>query len=731
MFNFISKFVRALGIFTIFTICFLAIFLATFMREMDHSSFKTLMSYSSAFESKFYDFRMKFHLDPNYKDPNIILLAIDDYSLENIGFWPIPRTMQADMIRKLKHFGAKVVSLDIMYPEKAQVCGGVSPDQDLADSFKEFIADKNQSLFLSYTLASDWEDTLKEVPDAMYNFMQDSAASGGANMERKFISTNNFPIKELVSTGVGLSHIAMIEDSDGIFRNYQFVANIDDMYFGSLGLMSYEAFTGKPTKLEVQANGSGQMKIDNSILQISSRGESKVRFMGGTEQFHTVSMYDLLKAKDDDVKMRKQIQNKIVYVGSTATGAHDLRPTPLDAKLPGVYVHMNITHMLINKFFYKPIDESMYLSLAILTIGILILLITQSFGNALADLFVLSLLIGGSLYADHVYFLPAGYQTSLFYIFVCLLGTYSWTTFLNFQKAAREKKEVKGAFGRYVSPAIVNEMLSNPDKLKVGGDKKDITCLFSDVRDFTTISEKLTPQELSSCLNRYMGAMTDIVFQTKGTLDKYIGDAIVAFWGAPLELQGHAQYAVDGAIQMMELLPSINEEFTAKGLPVFKVGIGLNSGECSVGNMGSDKIFSYTALGDNMNLGARLESLCKHYGALIIISEFTRAQIDLNRIRLRPLDKVKVKGKTKPVEIFEVMFKGHEIGDDLDSFNNYNQAYATFLNKDLSTALDLLKSVLEKHPEDKPSMRLKKVIEKFMSEGIPEVDHDVTTMTEK
>src|SRR5690606_31929167 len=153
--------------------------------------------------------------------------------------------------------------------------------------------------------------------------------------------------------------------------------------------------------------------------------------------------------------------------------------------------------------------------------------------------------------------------------------TYSWLTFLNFNQASAEKKQIKGAFSRYVAPSIVNDMLSNPDKLKVGGEKRDITCMFSDVRDFTSISEKLTATELATALNRYMGAMTDIVFETKGTLDKYIGDAIVAFWGAPLDIGDHVNYAVEGAVKMLEALPAINEEFKAKNLPEFKIGLGL------------------------------------------------------------------------------------------------------------------------------------------------------------
>ena len=238
-------------------------------------------------------------------------------------------------------------------------------------------------------------------------------------------------------------------------------------------------------------------------------------------------------------------------------------------------------------------------------------------------------------------------------------------------------------------------MLKDPEKLKVGGAKMDITCLFSDVRDFTSISEGLSATELSHSLNMYMGRMTDIVFDTKGTLDKYIGDAIVAFWGAPLEIGNHAQFAVEGAIQMMEALPAINEEFKKLNRPEFKVGIGLNSGECSVGNMGSDRIFSYTALGDNMNLGARLESLCKHYGAQILISEYTLARIDTTKIKYRPIDKVIVKGKTTPVQIYEVLHAYHYLTKDPEAFSFYMTAYSLFMKKQFQEAKQKTSLALE------------------------------------
>jgi adenylate cyclase len=275
-------------------------------------------------------------------------------------------------------------------------------------------------------------------------------------------------------------------------------------------------------------------------------------------------------------------------------------------------------------------------------------------------------------------------------------------------------------------------MLDNPEKLKVGGERIDITCLFSDVRDFTSISEMLTPAELASTLNRYMGEMTDIVFEYNGTLDKYIGDAIVAFWGAPLDIGDHVDQAMDAAVKMLEVLPNINREFKEKGMPEFKIGLGLNSGVCSVGNMGSDQIFAYTALGDSMNLGARLESLCKHYGAQILISEYTYEKMNKDKFTTRLIDKVIVKGKNEPVGVYEVLYSYHPFMVNQHALRIFKEGYQLYLEAKFEESLKIFTSILEFNPDDKASTRLKESCEKWI-ESPPKDGEDwtITTMTSK
>lgn len=728
----ITKSIRPIGIFVIFIFAALCILGSTLIRELDETSFLSkFLQYTISFENRFYDYRMRTQLDPNYKSPEIALVKIDDYSLEKIGMWPIPRTEHAKMLTQLRHFGAKIVALDILYPEASPVCGPNSPDDTLAQAFKDF-QQEGRRVFLGYSLTSNPDEALKEAPVEMLNDAVATKSVPNVDMLAQHINKYNFPIEKFVQTEAGIASISSREDADGIFRQYQMITNIDTIYYGSLGYNAYKAYSGDTSEIVISKDATGELKINGKTLEISNVGETKLRYIGSHRQFPDVSLYDLLVATPDDQKMFDLFKNKIVFVGSTAQGAHDLRPAPIDPKMPGVYAHMNLTHMLLHQHFFQHINESVKYSLIILFVGMLFFLIAQHYGNAFIDAFVILIILGISYYIDSRHFLPQGYELKLFYCFFCFIASYSWNTFILFYEANKEKKQIKGTFARYVSPAVVNEMLKDPDNLQAGGSKMEITCLFSDVRDFTSISEGMSAVDLANSLNFYMSKMTDIVFETKGTLDKYIGDAIVAFWGAPVPIENHAQHAVEGAIQMMEALPAINDYFKSQGRPEFKVGIGLNSGECSVGNMGSDRIFSYTALGDNMNLGARLEGLCKHYGAQILISEYTLAKINTSQIKYRPIDKVIVKGKTKSVEIFEVLHAHHFFSKDSEALNFYLSGHKLFMEKKFEEAKNIFEQLLMANDTDKPSKRFKDLCEKYISS--PEVvddQFDVTKMTEK
>lgn len=737
--KFLLRSIRPIGTLLIFLIAFFCMLSTEFLTDFEAGTItRKVLEYTAVFENKFYDYRMRENLDHTYKSKEIAVINIDDYSLSKLGVFPLPRTVWADLLKKLAAFDAKVVAFDVMFPEKSPSTDKINPDAIFAAALKDFQKDERRA-FISYNIFPKHEVPEDQIlPEVTFELMNDMVNTRAQSQLIPFgVSAFTYPIEELTASEVGLGFISMEADPDGIFRNYQLVANIDGTYLGALGYNAFEAWKGQKLNVEISADSTGQvtgaLDLNGTIVGINERGQTPIRFKGLAEQFPNYSLYDVVMAQNEDPDFKKAFSGKIVFVGSTAEGAHDLRPTPLDVKTPGVYAHINFAQMLIDKFFFKPSRESLNISAFFMILGLLIFLFVHRLDNALIDLVTILTLLVTSFYADKHYFLVEGYQLKLFYCYFCIVFSYSWNTFLNFYEANKEKRQIRGTFARYVAPTVVDEMLKDPENIQVGGSKMDITCLFSDVRDFTSISEGLSAQDLANMLNTYMNRMTDIVFETRGTLDKYIGDAIVAIWGAPLPIGNHAQFAVEAAIRMAESMPAVNDYFKSKGLPHFNVGIGLNTGECSVGNMGSTRIFSYTALGDNMNLGARLEGLCKYYGTQILVSEETLSRLEGKTIISRPIDKVIVKGRNQAVAIHEIISRVHFMSQDPNTHQFYLTGWQFFTNRNFRGAIEIFDQILLKYPEDKNTKRLKSLCEKYVAldpASVP-ADFDVTKMTEK
>jgi adenylate cyclase len=292
-------------------------------------------------------------------------------------------------------------------------------------------------------------------------------------------------------------------------------------------------------------------------------------------------------------------------------------------------------------------------------------------------------------------------------------------TFYKYLTEERKKKHLKSTFSKYVSPSIVDEILKDPENIQLGGRKQRMSVFFSDVRGFTTISEKLDPQVLSSVLNEYLTPMTNIVFENKGTLDKYMGDAVMAFFGAPIFFQDHAKYACRCAIQSIVKLKEIQEQFKARNLPTIDIGIGVNTGDMSVGNMGSDTVRSYTVMGDAVNLGSRLEGINKEYGTRIIISEFTHEDVK-DSFTTREVDWVRVKGKYKPVKIFELICEGAASNEKQQVLKLYNEGYRLYRERNFDDAREYFKQALVVDPIDPVSGLYIERCEEYKQEPPPQ-----------
>ena len=706
----------------------------------------------SNLEDKFYDVRNDSNISARKpRSKSVFLIQIDDYSLKKIGMWPFPRSYYADLLDQLAKYDVKTVAFDVLFPEKSPSYSGQNPDLVFEKAIERFTA-QDRFVILSYSTvplritenneveSASEEDFFDEFPDDLFLNTVNSKVNKEGELSLTGISNTTYPIRPFIDAGSNLGFISSVEDKDGFHRRYRVIANPfpPGAIIDSLALITYLQWSGaKNIFAESFKTKSGIIRPglafpDGNFLELNRSGDTKIRYFGAENAFESFSLYDVLHPTPKLKEELKKLAGAVVFVGSTAVGAHDLRPTPVSPKMPGVYAHMNMTEMLHKRYFFQESASSIIISSVLLLLAMGLFFFLHRFENAIYDLLALLLVLSSFWYIDVVYFLPAGYELKLATIYICLSVIYLWNTFLNFYEANKEKRQIKGTFARYVAPTVVDEILKDPENIQVGGTKRDITCLFSDVRDFTSISEGLSAQELANMLNDYMNKMTDIVFETRGTLDKYIGDAIVAIWGAPIEIGNHAQFAVEAAVRMTEAMPAINEDFQKRGLPFFNVGIGLNTGECSVGNMGSSRIFSYTALGDNMNLGARLEGLCKFYGTQILISDETRNRIDKQLFKTRPIDKVVVKGRTQAVQIHEVISRAHPMNSLAQAHQFYLTGYELFEQKNFKGALEVFEQILSFIDNDKPTKRLKALCEKFLADPtLVTDDFDVTKMTEK
>jgi adenylate cyclase len=422
--------------------------------------------------------------------------------------------------------------------------------------------------------------------------------------------------------------------------------------------------------------------IEKAFGKVSIPQDSiRVNYVGSPGTFEIISFSDVI-----DESKNFDFNNKIVLVGAIAKDLHDsyFVPTSQGQAMSGVEIHANIIQSILTKSFLE--DQGAFsVILVMLLFSLLIAFSSIYLRLRWTHLISLGLIIGYVIAAIFVF--ESGLVLNLIYpIFAVIFSYVAIISYLYFFEG-REKKKAMGAFKQYVSPDVIKELLKHPEKLKLGGARKNVTIFFSDVRGFTTISEKLTPEQLVHFLNIYLTHMSDIILDNKGVIDKYIGDAIMAFWGAPIETKRHAHLACDTSLKMMERLRKMQIEFEKEGLPHIDIGIGLNSGDCVIGNMGSTKRFDYTAMGDTVNLAARLEGLTKQYGVKILIGEKTYDKIEKAFV-CREIDFVQVKGKNEGVTIYELVCRKSKVSSQqLSYIKTYERGFHYYKKKKFKEAI--------------------------------------------
>ena len=610
--------------------------------------------------------------------PQVAIVAIDEASLREVGRWPWSRTVLADLVRRLDEAGAAAIALDIILSE---------PEQSGEQRAAARLAERLRGLGVGPAVRRALDAAIRDA-DADRRLAEAIRASGRVVLASQFAlrmdapvgapprdgqpqksaltsfksfderglfpppsaQAAGYPIPPLLAAARGLGHVNMQADPDGKTRLEALVIESRGHYYPSLALEAVRVGAGLDP-YAVRLDFGRAVRIGDVEIPVDARARVLIDYAGPARTFPHIAAVDVLRARVPAERLRE----RIVFVGATAEATYDLRVTPFSPVFPGVEKHANVAaNILEARFTTRPVWVELVEAAGIVLLPLLLAWLLPrlrplpSLGATLA--------LWAALFAGtHAAFL-AGLWLPLVYPSLGLGLTWAAVTVYRFLTEERQRLFTKRAFQQYVSPEVVERIVEDPAALQFGGRLTELTVLFSDIRDFTTFTERHDPQDVVQMLREYLTRMTEQVLAQQGTLDKYIGDAVMAIFGAPVELPDHAERACRAALAMADEVERLQAKWVAEGKEPFRIGIGVNTAEMVVGNLGSEQLFDYTVIGDEVNLGARLESLNKEYKAArsIIISERTW-EAARDAIEVRRLGEVTVKGKTRPVVVYELL----------------------------------------------------------------------------
>lgn len=706
-------------------------------------------------ERSLLDIRYKMR-GPRPVSGDVGILAADEQSVAKFGRWPFPRSVYEQVILNLQKSGVQWIGFDAIFSE---------PERPYLDESMEGI---QTALNESLSAKSFDADVFSEHMNVLLEASQGDLAFGGALRKFKNIVHGYFYFED--TTGLEydwLSHHKKLQgsaiefvsfegkkklkdfpeimtngaltntdaiawpgatmgffnntpDPDGIVRKATLVKALmpigpdgkpagDPQLLPSLSLAMAARYLGREIMVRFDDIGvksiqlmdpAGEAEPLNIPLTLDGTGRTLINHYGRELTFPHISLADAY-----DGKLPKKLP-KILLFGAVGTGMSDIRPSPFSESFNGVEHHASTLENILSENFIERPVSSFLLELGILVATGLIFALVLTKASALASAGLLVAFAVTFYVLDRFYIFGKGQWLYIGMIYVQNFSLFFAVTLFKYFTEEREKKKIKNAFQHYLNPAVINDLMENPGALKLGGEKKELTVFFSDVRGFTTISETLSPEALSSLLNEYFTPMTNIILESGGLLDKYIGDAIMAVWGAPLPCDDHADRALEGSLKMLDALDVLREGWRARGLPLIDIGCGVNTGHMVVGNMGSDQRFDYTVLGDSVNLGARLEGVTKQYGVKLICSEFSAKKLKRpQQFVLRELDSIQVKGKTEPVLIYECMrvLQGQrQLCQDIAGL--FSQALVHYRRQDWEAAERIFAKILQLRPDDGPTL---------------------------
>jgi adenylate cyclase len=667
----------------------------------------------SQLDAIIYDARLRLTM-PATLDERIVILDIDEKSLGKLGRWPWSRDKMAGLVDKLfGEYGIVMLGFDVVFAEP-DVSSGIRSLESLAkdgalkdnDAFKSEVDKLKPSLDYDARFARSLAG--KPVVLGYYLSSEDNAEKNGAlptpvmpggTFKGRVIDWyqwkghgGNLPSFQKAALSAGLFN--PLVDLDGVVRRVPMLSEYDGQYYESLALAMFRALLGSPNLepgypperflsknyqglewLEMKANAGGQQRSFRVPVDKAVSSLVPYRGRGGPKgnSFRYISLSDVAEGKIE----QSQLKGKIALWGTTAPGLLDLRSTPVGEAYPGVEIHANLLAGMLSQNFKEKPPYTIGAEVMLLTIGGLVLALLLPFLSPVRATIVTVAGMAAIVLLNYLVYTQANMVLPLAGSLLMTATLFTLNMAYGYFVESRSKREFTALFGQYVPPELVDEMARDPSKYSMEPKAAELTILFSDVRGFTTISESLSPGDLAAYINDYLTGMSAVISKNRGTLDKYIGDAVMAFWGAPVPDAEHARQGVITALEMQSVAAQLNEKFRAKGWPTLKIGIGVNSGNVRVGDMGSKVRKAYTVMGDPVNLASRLEGRTKEYGVGILVGEGTEKVV--KDVVFKELDRIRVKGKNEPVAIYEPLCLESEadkkLKDELKLWRDALKAY--------------------------------------------------------
>lgn len=678
----------------------------------------------SVLDAFIYDTRLRLTM-PGGVDSRIVILDIDEKSLAEDGRWPWNRDKMATLVDRLfDQYGIAILGFDVVFAEPDESSGLKSLEAMARRELKDDASFQGALKGLRTSLDYDrrFADALKDRPVVLgYYFTNLSTARESGALPDPALPSGTFKGRNLALTswnGFGANlpqfqaaaassgHFVPLVDFDGISRRVPMLVEYKGAYYESLSLAMVRLLLGSPPIVPGYADDGGMSNRHYAGLEwldlqtpkgtvrvpVDESAATLIPYRGREGSFPYLPIADALHGR----LPVDALKGKIVIIGTTTPGLMDLRATPVATTYPGVEIHANlVAGMLDGSIKLKPAyvlgAEVLMVGICGLALALLLPLLNPLRATMLAaSFFVLASLL-------NVFLWQSGLLLPLASTLLMILALYALSMSWGYFVESRSKRQFTELFGQYVPPELVDEMARDPERYSMEGRNEELTVLFADVRNFTSISEGLPPKELTQLMNEYLGAMTTVIRNNRGTLDKYVGDMIMAFWGAPVADVEHARHAVLTALDMQRELRRLDEPFKARGWPELHIGVGVNTGMMTVGDMGSPVRKAYTVMGDAVNLGSRLEGITKQYGVGILVGETTRDKV--KDVVFRELDRVRVKGKDEPVAIFEPLGLSGEVSKErLDSLKLWQQALRLYRAQDWDQADVQLYNLLRQEP---------------------------------